>query len=242
MLDYARDLGVALQLTNILRDVAVDYRRGRLYLPLDDLARFGCTEADIAREVERRRSRRAVADRCTSVLEHQAARARVFFARAVRALPAGDAHRFVAAEIMRAIYFGPAAPHRGGRLRRVHARDPRAAARAGATGRCERGGGAPMTAHLTVTSPAVRPADAVVVIGAGFAGLSAAVRLAQRRTSSRRRRGSAAAGRPRDRVHRSRDRRARRQRPARAVRLLSRDVRVSRARSAPASWRRCSGG
>ncbi len=53
VLDYARDLGVALQLTNILRDVAVDYRVGRLYLPLEDLARHGCTEADIRREVER---------------------------------------------------------------------------------------------------------------------------------------------------------------------------------------------
>ncbi len=40
-----------------------------------------------------------------SVLEHQAARARIFFARAVRALPKEDARRFVAAEIMRVIYF-----------------------------------------------------------------------------------------------------------------------------------------
>jgi len=102
-LDYARDLGVALQLTNILRDVAVDYRRGRLYLPLEDLARFGCTEADIAREVAG--AGRGVQSRqVKSVLEHQAARARVFFGRAVRALPAGDAHRFLAGEIMREIY------------------------------------------------------------------------------------------------------------------------------------------
>jgi 15-cis-phytoene synthase len=102
-LDYARDLGVALQLTNILRDVAVDYRRGRLYLPLEDLARFGCTEADIAREVTE--AGRGVQSRpVRSVLEHHGARARVFFARAVRALPAADAHRFVAAEIMREIY------------------------------------------------------------------------------------------------------------------------------------------
>jgi len=51
--DYARDLGVALQLTNILRDVAVDYRRGRVYLPLEDLERFGCSLDDIRLEVER---------------------------------------------------------------------------------------------------------------------------------------------------------------------------------------------
>ena len=102
-LDYARDLGVALQLTNILRDVAVDYRRDRMYLPLEDLRRFGCTEADIAGEVGRG-GQGLQHDGVRSVLEHQAARARVFFARAVRALPREDARRFVAAEIMRAIY------------------------------------------------------------------------------------------------------------------------------------------
>lgn len=45
---YAVRLGVALQLTNILRDVAEDWRRGRLYLPQEELAAFGLTEADIA--------------------------------------------------------------------------------------------------------------------------------------------------------------------------------------------------
>src|SRR5262245_62962928 len=49
--DYARDLGVALQLTNILRDIAPDFRRGRLYLPREDLARLGCTADDIGTEV-----------------------------------------------------------------------------------------------------------------------------------------------------------------------------------------------
>lgn len=45
---YAVRLGVALQLTNILRDVAEDYRNGRVYLPQDELDEFGVTEADIA--------------------------------------------------------------------------------------------------------------------------------------------------------------------------------------------------
>ena len=102
--DYARDLGVALQLTNILRDVAVDYRRGKLYLPLEDLARFGCTEEDVCREVEQAGGG-VRSPKVRSMLEHQAARARVFFSRAVRALPTADARRFVAAEIMREIYF-----------------------------------------------------------------------------------------------------------------------------------------
>lgn len=47
-LPYAVKLGVALQLTNILRDVHEDWRNGRLYLPLDELADFGLSEADIA--------------------------------------------------------------------------------------------------------------------------------------------------------------------------------------------------
>ena len=104
VLDYARDLGVALQLTNILRDVAVDYKRGRFYLPLEDLARFGVTEADIAREVAQP-GRGIQSPKVKQLLDHQAARARIFFARAVRALPKEDARRFLAAEIMRAIYW-----------------------------------------------------------------------------------------------------------------------------------------
>ena len=81
--DYARHLGVALQLTNILRDVAVDYRRGRCYLPTEDLERYGCSESDIEREVARERP--GIASECTrAVLEHQAERARVFFSRAAR--------------------------------------------------------------------------------------------------------------------------------------------------------------
>ena len=102
-LDYARDLGVALQLTNILRDVGVDYRQGRVYVPQEDLRRFGCTDDDIGREVERAgRGVRSAALR--QVLEHQAARARDYYARALRALPASHRRRFVAAEIMRAVY------------------------------------------------------------------------------------------------------------------------------------------
>jgi phytoene synthase len=103
VLQYARDLGVALQLTNILRDVGVDYRRGRFYLPAEDLARFGCTEADVSREVDDG-GHGITSESVRKVLDHQASRARVFFSRAVRALPREDASRFVAAEIMRAIY------------------------------------------------------------------------------------------------------------------------------------------
>ena len=104
VLAYARDLGVALQLTNILRDVGVDYARNRFYLPADDLARFGCVEDDIKAEVANA-GRGLQSDRVRALLDYQAGRARVFFSRAVRALPKDDARRFVAAEIMREIYW-----------------------------------------------------------------------------------------------------------------------------------------
>src|SRR4029077_3420449 len=48
--DYALNLGLALQLTNILRDVKADYERGHIYLPLQDLDRFGCDEAELGAE------------------------------------------------------------------------------------------------------------------------------------------------------------------------------------------------
>jgi phytoene synthase len=103
VLEYARDLGVALQLTNILRDVAIDGRRGRLYLPLEDLARFQCTRDDIERQIASA-GRGVDSPAVRAVLDYQAARARLFFSRAVRALPRDDAKRFLPAEIMRAIY------------------------------------------------------------------------------------------------------------------------------------------
>ena len=100
---YARDLGVALQLTNILRDVGVDLKQGRMYLPIEDLERCGVTEADILNEVEHA-GRGVRSPKVRAVLEHQASRARVFFSRAVRVLPPHEARAVLAAEIMRGIY------------------------------------------------------------------------------------------------------------------------------------------
>ena len=51
--DYAVDLGLALQLTNILRDVAPDAARGRIYLPLEDLERFGVGETELLGAAQR---------------------------------------------------------------------------------------------------------------------------------------------------------------------------------------------
>ena len=95
--DYAVELGVALQLTNIIRDVAADLRQGRLYLPRQDLARFGCSEADLRAGV--------VTDQVRALLRHECDLARRCYARADALLPAQDARRLVAARIMGAIYF-----------------------------------------------------------------------------------------------------------------------------------------
>jgi phytoene synthase len=58
---YARDLGVGFQLANFIRDVGEDLRRGRVYLPLDDLAAFGVTRSDLAAGVVDGRIRRLLA-------------------------------------------------------------------------------------------------------------------------------------------------------------------------------------
>jgi 15-cis-phytoene synthase len=102
---YATDLGVALQLTNILRDVPTDLALGRVYLPQEDLRRHGCTEADLRREMAHA-GRGVQSAAVKALLAAQAARARDYYARAARELPRGDARRLVAAEIMGAIYRG----------------------------------------------------------------------------------------------------------------------------------------
>jgi phytoene synthase len=104
VLDYARELGVALQLTNILRDVAVDYARDRLYLPLDDFERFGCSEEDIRDEIAHAAGSGVRSPKVRALLEHQAARARIFYSRATRALPREELMAVLPAEIMREIY------------------------------------------------------------------------------------------------------------------------------------------
>jgi phytoene synthase len=100
---YAIDLGVALQLTNILRDIPADLARGRLYLPLEDLARHGCTEADLMREVSAA-GNGVRSDAVKRLLAFEAQRAREYYARADVNLPSEDARRMTAARIMAAIY------------------------------------------------------------------------------------------------------------------------------------------
>jgi phytoene synthase len=96
--DYAINLGLALQVTNIIRDVGVDFANGRVYLPQEDLARFGVTEDDIRAG--------QVTEPMRRLLAHECMRARQFFNAAAQAMPPAEARRLVAAEIMGRIYFG----------------------------------------------------------------------------------------------------------------------------------------
>jgi phytoene synthase len=94
--EYAIALGLALQVTNIIRDVANDLRADRIYLPGEDLSRFNYTEKDL---------RTGVTDnRFMQLMNFEAARAEKFFAEAIRLLPQEDHRSMIPAEIMRSIY------------------------------------------------------------------------------------------------------------------------------------------
>ena len=95
-LKYAHDLGTAFQLTNIIRDVGEDARRGRVYLPMDELKRFGVSVADIlaARQT----------DDFRKLMEFQIDRAERYYAQAMSELPAIDRKAQRPGLVMAAIY------------------------------------------------------------------------------------------------------------------------------------------
>jgi phytoene synthase len=95
--DYAVNVGMALQLVNILRDLESDARRGRLYLPREDLERFGVRPGEV------------LAGHCNDpvieLMQFECDRARHYFDLARQMLPPEDRRAMVAAEIMAAIYW-----------------------------------------------------------------------------------------------------------------------------------------
>ena len=95
---YAVNLGMALQLTNIIRDVAADLQQGRVYLPTEDLVRFGVTEEALRQGT--------VTPPVRDLLRFECQRAHEYFDRAAADMPQVDARSLVAAEIMGGIYFG----------------------------------------------------------------------------------------------------------------------------------------
>lgn len=105
--DYAINLGIALQLTNILRDIKDDAKRGRIYIPLEDMERFGYTEDDL------------LSCRYTpafvNLMRFECARASSYFDMAREALKDEDKYFFFAARIMWSIY-----AHTLNRIQRKH--------------------------------------------------------------------------------------------------------------------------
>jgi 15-cis-phytoene synthase len=93
---YAEKLGLAFQLTNIIRDVREDAQRGRIYLPLEDLHRFGVTESELLGGVYN--------DRFRALMAFEAKRARDLYNEAAHALPLEDRPAMLSAEAMRLIY------------------------------------------------------------------------------------------------------------------------------------------
>jgi 15-cis-phytoene synthase len=93
---YAIQLGLALQMTNIIRDVGKDLSNGRIYLPQQDLTRFDYAEEDLRL--------RKYNEPFLRLMEFEAARAEEFFAHAADLLPREDRRSMVAAEIMRSVY------------------------------------------------------------------------------------------------------------------------------------------
>jgi phytoene synthase len=95
---YAIELGLALQMTNIIRDVGKDIQNGRIYLPQEDLARFHYSETELMQ--------RHYNERFVQLMEFQALRAHQFFADAAAALPDEDRRSMTPAEIMGSVYRG----------------------------------------------------------------------------------------------------------------------------------------
>ena len=97
--EYAINLGLAFQLTNILRDINSDADRNRIYLPLEDMARFGYTEQDL---FERRYTPEFI-----ELMKYECARAREFYLKAKQvfeSLARNDQRALVVAEIMHGVY------------------------------------------------------------------------------------------------------------------------------------------
>ncbi|MDJ0872474.1 MAG: presqualene diphosphate synthase HpnD [Gammaproteobacteria bacterium] len=93
---YAHSLGMAFQLTNILRDVREDAGRGRVYLPQDELERFQVSASALNGPND--------TDLTRALFAHQAERARAYYARALSLLPDEDRYRQRTGLIMAAIY------------------------------------------------------------------------------------------------------------------------------------------
>jgi phytoene synthase len=94
--EYAVELGLALQITNIVRDVGKDLGNGRIYLPHEDMTRFGYSEADLALQT--------YDNRFVRLMQFEADRAHEHFGKAAALLPREDRRSMISAQIMASIY------------------------------------------------------------------------------------------------------------------------------------------
>jgi len=160
--EYAVALGMAFQLTNILRDVKKDASFGRIYLPQDELAAFGVTEADI---VEGRWS-----EKMRQLFRFQHHRARHYFAKAHRLMVPSDRPKLIAAEVMREVYEGL--------LNEIERRDFDVMRSPVKLSKLAKFRLVLRTKAREKRAPARPPVPKkVVVLGAGYAGLTAATEL-----------------------------------------------------------------
>jgi 15-cis-phytoene synthase len=97
ILQYASKLGIAFQLTNIIRDVGDDARRGRIYLPISDLQTFGVRAADILNS--------QYSEKFDALMAFEGARARALYREAIEALPANEHRAQRPGLLMAAIYY-----------------------------------------------------------------------------------------------------------------------------------------
>ncbi len=95
--DYAVNLGIALQLTNIMRDVGVDAEMGRVYIPMEELDRFGVRETDILQK--------NTTGGFLQLMEHQYHRALSYYQKATQSLPKSERLNMIPSQIMKNIYY-----------------------------------------------------------------------------------------------------------------------------------------
>lgn len=163
--DYAIALGIAFQLTNILRDVKKDATLDRIYLPLDELREWNISQSDI---IEGRWS-----PKMRQFLRMQHHRARHYFAKSWRLLHPKDRPNLIAAEVMREVYSGI--------LDKIERNDFNVFQQETRLNKAEKLGAilrAMWRERQKRSTPP--PPQKVVILGAGFAGLSAATELTLR--------------------------------------------------------------
>ncbi|MSQ81019.1 MAG: squalene synthase HpnD, partial [Candidatus Methylopumilus sp.] len=95
-LKYAHDLGIALQLTNIIRDIGEDARKNRIYIPLDEINQFNISEDDILEHKENKN--------ISNLLHYQIQRAESFYEAAYKKLPSEDINTQIPGLMMGKVY------------------------------------------------------------------------------------------------------------------------------------------